>query len=59
MWQRTIAKERVGIADAELCRVQNDQDLGRERFRRRLAGFAADEARHVVALLAQQLLEAP
>ena len=54
---RCLAQEVVSTVDAELGGIQNDQDFGHQRFDQRLAGLAAEETGHVVATLAQQLLE--
>ena len=57
MRQRFFAEKLVRVVDAELRGIEHDQDLRDQRLHQRLAGLAADERCHVVAPLAQELLE--
>ncbi len=45
------------IADAELGGVQDNQDFRDQGLHHRLTGLAANKAGHVIATLAQKLLE--
>src|SRR5271157_696121 len=55
--QLFFAEEVVRVVDAELRGIQDDQDFRDQRFHDGLTRLAADETGHVVAMLAQKLLE--